>query len=216
MTKEERFVQFFIFFIGIIIMAFGIALTIKANIGVASWDVLHIGLYKQMGLTIGTWNIIVGLIILSISSIIMKKLPQPGAYINMLLVGIFIDLFLLLPIHSNWISMKLFILFVGILIYAIGMGIYISAGFGTGPRDSLMMALHLKKGWKIQNVRLIMEVSVVIIGWIFGGPVHIGTIIISLLIGHVSGVTIPYFYKKTKKILEMIRLKNEKKKTMVI
>lgn len=78
MTKEERFVQFFIFFIGIIIMAFGIALTIKANIGVASWDVLHIGLYKQMGLTIGTWNIIVGLIILSISSIIMKKLPQPG------------------------------------------------------------------------------------------------------------------------------------------
>lgn len=61
-----------------------------------------------------------------------------------------------------------------------------------------------------------MEVSVVIIGWILGGPVHIGTIIISLLIGHVSGVTIPYFYKKTKKIMEMIRLKNEKKKTMVI
>lgn len=216
MTKKERFVQFLIFFIGLIIMAFGIALMIKANIGVASWDVLHIGLYKQLGLTIGTWNIIVGFIILFISSIIMKKLPQPGAYINMLLVGVFIDLFLLIPIHSSWISMKLFILLIGILIYAIGMGIYISAGFGTGPRDSLMMALHLRKGWKIQNVRLVMEVSVVFIGWMLGGPVHMGTIIISLLIGHVSGVTIPYFYKRTKKIMEMIRQKKVKKKSMAI
>ena len=123
----------------------------------------------------------------------------------MLFVGLFIDLFLLLPIQPVHLWSKLFILLAGIVIMAIGMGIYISAQFGTGPRDSLMMALHLKKGWKVHNVRLVMEVSVLIVGWLLGGPVHVGTIIISLTIGHASGIALEYFYKLTKRIMEKVK-----------
>ncbi len=216
MSKLERTVQFIIYFFGIIVMSFGIVLTIKADIGVAPWDVLHIGLYKQFGLTIGTWNIIVGIFILAISSIIMKKWPQFGAYLNMIFVGLFIDVFMIIPIEPSVIVYKLLILISGIFLLAVGMGIYISAQFGTGPRDSLMMALHVKKGWKVANVRLIMEVSVLIVGWLLGGPVHVGTIIISLFIGHISGLTIPYFYKKTELLRELIRTRQEKNNEMVM
>lgn len=206
MKIREKIVQFTIFFIGIMMMSFGIVLTIQVDLGVSPWDVLHIGLYQQFGLSIGTWNIIVGIIILGTSAIILKSWPKPGAYFNLLFVGVFVDLFLLLPIEPIYFWSKLLLLLVGIIIMAIGMGIYISAQFGTGPRDSLMMALHLKKGWKVPNVRLIMEVSVLMIGSLLGGPVHIGTIIISLTIGHVSGAAITYFYKVTNKIMDIVKV----------
>lgn len=197
-------------------MSFGIVLTIQAGLGVAPWDVLHIGLYQQIGLTIGTWNVIVGFIILLTSALIIKKWPKLGAYLNMLFVGLFIDLFLLLPIQPVHLWSKLFILLAGIVIMAIGMGIYISAQFGTGPRDSLMMALHLKKGWKVHNVRLVMEVSVLIVGWLLGGPVHVGTIIISLTIGHASGIALEYFYKLTKRIMEKVKKEKTTEKEIVM
>ena len=205
MTGKEKLVQFIIFFIGIIILALGIVLTIQADLGVSPWDVLHIGLYQQLGLTIGTWNIIVGIIILGTSSMIMKKWPKLGAYLNLLFVGVFIDLFLLIPIDPVHFWSKMIILILGIVVMAIGMGIYISAQFGTGPRDSLMMALHIKKGWKIPNVRLVMEISVLIVGWILGGPVYIGTIIISLTLGHATGVSMEFFYKVTNKLMNKVK-----------
>src|SRR5690554_5321224 len=98
MNRYEQVIRWAAFFIGIAIMAFGIALTIKAELGIAPWDVLHIGLMLKFGLTVGSWSIIVGFFILMVSSLLVKRLPKLGAFLNMLFVGIFIDLFLYLPI----------------------------------------------------------------------------------------------------------------------
>ena len=85
-------------------MALGIVLTIKANLGVSAWDVLHIGLYYQFGLTIGTWSIITGLFVLSVASLLTKKRPKLGAFVNMVSVGIFIDLYLMVPFLKTPVS----------------------------------------------------------------------------------------------------------------
>lgn len=192
-----------IFISGLLILALGIVLTIKADLGVAPWDVLHIGMYYQFGLTIGSWSIIVGILILASSALIMKSFPKLGSFINMVLVGIFIDLLLLLPFLTTptFFWGRLIMLLVGLIVLAFGMGIYISANFGAGPRDSLMLAVNVKTGWKVQNVRLVMEVSVLIVGWILGGPVHIGTIIISVTMGYIVGFTLPACQKMTDWIL---------------
>lgn len=79
-------------------MSFGIVLTIKADLGVSAWDVLHIGLYKQFGLSIGSWTIMIGGLVLFSASLLTRKLPQVGAFINMFTIGIFIDLFLYIPV----------------------------------------------------------------------------------------------------------------------
>lgn len=203
--------RFFIFCIGLLIMAFGLDLLIIADLGVTPWDVLHIGLFKQIGLTIGSWSIIVGFFVLGISAIIMRKIPKIGAYLNMLLVGLFMDMFLhlLSNVEMTSIIEKIIVLILGIIINAIGMGIYISAQLGAGPRDSFMLAVTSKTGWKISHVRRGMEVIVLIIGWLCGGPVFIGTIIFVLSIGTLVGIALPLCQSFTNKFLKKFEKNRE-------
>ncbi|WP_339147007.1 MULTISPECIES: YitT family protein [unclassified Sutcliffiella] len=207
-----------IYFIGLLIMAFGIVLMIRANLGSAPWDVFHIGLFYQIGLTIGTWSIIVGFFILMISSIISKKLPQIGAFLNMLMVGIFIDLYLMVPqLHTpDTIMGKITMLVLGIVIIGVGIGVYISSRCGAGPRDSLMISLTQVTGWKVQYIRLGMELVVLCLGWLLGGPIFIGTILFSLTIGSIVGLTLPACQKATDLILYKIQHRNDKKVTLQI
>lgn len=189
--------QWFVYLIGLLIMAFGVVLVIRADLGSAPWDVLHIGLNKQFGLTIGSWSIIIGIIVLGTSTIIEKELPKLGAFLNMILVGIFMDIYLILPwlkTPTTFIG-QLLMLVAGIIIMAYGMAIYVSANRGTGPRDSLMLALMKKTKIKVQWIRLFMEIAVLAIGWLLGGMIGIGTIIYCLTIGHVTGIALPQCQK---------------------
>ncbi|MCJ7841776.1 YitT family protein [Lederbergia sp. NSJ-179] len=193
MKNRVLYKRFLLFVIGLLIMSFGIVLMIISNFGVSPWDVLHVGLFYQFGLTIGTWSIIIGFIVLGSSSLLMKRWPQFGAYLNMILVGLFIDMYMKIPylIEPNHMVEKFMMFFIGMIINAYGMGIYLSAQLGAGPRDSFMLALQEKTGWKIATVRRIMEVIVLIIGWILGGPVFYGTIIFSLTVGTFIGFALP-------------------------
>ncbi|WP_245676780.1 YczE/YyaS/YitT family protein [Bacillus solimangrovi] len=174
-------------------MSLGIVLLIKADLGSAPWDVLHVGLYMKVGLTIGTWSIIVGIIILGSAALLERRLPQVGALLNMLLVGVFIDLYLLLPFIQTPSTLlgKIIMLISGIFIIGYGMGIYIAADCGAGPRDSLMLVLSNMTGWSVAKIRLAMEVVVLFFGWLLGGPVFLGTIIFCISIGAVVGFALP-------------------------
>lgn len=199
--------RFAIYILGLLAMALGIVFQIKAELGVSPWDVLHIGLFYQLGLTIGTWSIIVGMVILIFAALLTKEFPKIGAFLNMVLVGLFIDMFLLLPILSTPESLvgKTVMLVSGIIINGYGMGIYISAQFGAGPRDSLMIALTTKTGWKISRVRACMEVIVLFIGWQLGGPVYWGTILFSISIGYFASFALPQCQVLTNKWLGWLK-----------
>ncbi|WP_224768226.1 YczE/YyaS/YitT family protein [Metabacillus idriensis] len=185
-------------------MSLGIVLTIRAELGTSPWDVLHIGLYYQLGLTIGTWAIIVGGTILLLSSIFTKKWPQAGAIVNMLTVGVFIDLYLMMPFIQTPSSAagKTLMLLMGIIVMGYGIGVYISAGCGAGPRDTLMLALVEKTGMKVSRIRSGIELIVLLIGWLLGGPVFIGTIVCTISIGFVIGITLPQCQKTTNALIE--------------
>src|SRR5690554_5409796 len=131
--------RWLIYISGVILLAFGIVLTIKADIGTAAWEVLHIGLYLNFGLSIGTWSIIVGVVIILFSSLLMKSFPKAGTLLNMFLVGIFIDLFMLLPLLKtpNYPFFQLLMLISGVVVIGFAISLYISANCGAGPRDSL-------------------------------------------------------------------------------
>ncbi|RAK17322.1 hypothetical protein B0I26_11243 [Anoxybacillus vitaminiphilus] len=200
---SDLMVRWGIYFTGLLVMCFGIVLMIKANLGSAPWDVLHIGLYRQFGLTIGTWSIIVGLAVLTAAALISRRFPQIGAFANMVFVGLFIDLYMLIPwIRTPDMLWLKFIMFLsGIVINGYGMGLYISAKMGAGPRDSLMLALMELTGWKVQYIRIGMEVLVLFIGWLLDGPVAIGTFIFSVAIGSVAGMALPQCQSLVNRIL---------------
>ncbi len=187
MKVKQGFYWRCLFFIaGIIVLSLGVALTIKGQtIGVGSWDVLHIGLYKNLGLTIGAWSIIIGLIILAIDSMLSKRLPKIGTYLDMFLTGIFIDIFLyVLPNAHNLLEQTLSFV-VGIVLLGIGCGMYMVANLGVGPRDTLMLLLVRRLGWSVNRARTTMEVSVAVVGFILGGPVGIGTVFMAFGLGPV-------------------------------
>ncbi|MFC0561858.1 YczE/YyaS/YitT family protein [Halalkalibacter alkalisediminis] len=190
-SKRTFFIRWGAFMFGLMVMALGIAMMIRAELGGAPWDVLHLGLTLQFGLTVGTWSIIMGAIVLGITALLTKSWPQIGAFLNMLFLGIYIDLFLwIVSTPTNMIAQYLMLGF-GILIIGFGIGIYIAPRCGAGPRDSLMLALQEKTGWKVQYVRGLMEIAVLTLGWMMGGTVFIGTLLFCFGIGSVLGITLP-------------------------
>ena len=176
--------------LGLILYAFGIVITIKANIGYAPWDVFHVGLAKTTGLSIGMASITVGLAIIILIVILGEKLGL-GTISNMLLIGIFIDIFLLIdliPIPDN-IIYGIPMLISGLFIISIGSYFYIKSAFGAGPRDNLMVVLKRKTNLPVGICRCIVELSATVIGWLLGGMVGIGTVISVIAIGFCIQIT---------------------------
>ena len=199
--------SFFVF--GLLVLSFGVALTVKGKLlGVGPWDVLHYGLTRQLGLTIGSWSIISGFLLLTASSIATKQIPKIGTFLNMLLLGLFIDFFLwLLPTIDSLIGAILYFI-LGVVLIGYGIGLYVSADLGSGPRDSIMIMIVDRTGWSIQWVRNGMELLVLILGWILGGPVGIGTVIIAFSLGPIVAFSLP----KCNTLLAYLLVKKEHKK----
>lgn len=174
-----------VFFGGMTVMAFGIVLCIQAGLGVGSWDVLHIGISLVTPMTIGIASVTVGLTIVIITAILDHRLPQLGCVINMIYIGICIDLIL----FAGWIPefehivTRISMMLLGTAMLGFGSGMYVAVKWGAGPRDGLTLALSNRTGWSVRKVRTVMEVTVVIIGWLLGGPVFFGTLVAAFAIG---------------------------------
>ncbi|GED53176.1 putative membrane protein YczE [Brevibacillus borstelensis] len=194
-------VRYAMFVLGLFIGAFGCVLMIKANLGVSPWDVFHIGLQKTFGLTIGLWSQIVGVIVIFLSFVLAKIKPTFGMFLNMICFGLFLDMFLWMNIipEVEGIVQRVLMLLTGLLVSAVGIGMYLSPRLGAGPRDSFMLAMNERMGWSIQRVRLIIEVSVLLAGAALGGPVSVGTVLVAVLTGPLIQRTIPFWQQVMQK-----------------
>jgi len=189
------------FFVGMMIMALGITMTIKGNVvGTAPWDVFHIGLYKQIGLTIGSWSILTGLTIIIGTSIYLKRIPKLATFLNMLFIGSFIDLFNWLLPETGIFILELTYFTAGFFVMSIGCALYIAASLGEGPRDTIMMIIA-SKGYSVKTGRLVMEVFATGAGWLLGGPVGFGTVILALGTGYVIQPSLFFFKRKLEEII---------------
>jgi len=170
--------RIFRLFFGLFLCSLGIVMTMKANIGFAPYDVLHKGIADTIGMTIGSASIMIGLIICIICLFLGEKLGL-GTILDMILIGVLLDLFLslnLIPQMNGYLS-GIALMVAGLFIISFGVFFYISSGFCAGPRDNLMVALERKTSLAIGFCRGILEISVILIGWLMGGPVGIGTIL---------------------------------------
>lgn len=184
---SRRLVQLYL---GLIVFAFGEVLILRAALGVIPWDVLHQGLVNHFGLTIGQWSIIVGALVL-LMWIPLRERPGVGTVSNVLVIGLFVDLFLavLAAPHALWL--RIVFLLAGILVNGVATAAYIGALLGPGPRDGLMTGLVRRTGGSVRIVRTSIEVAVVLVGWLLGGNLGLGTVAFALLIGPVVHVALP-------------------------
>jgi len=187
---------------GLLCFAFGIVLTLKAGVGLGSWDVFHQGLARKTGLTIGQANTIVGAFILLLAWALGSR-PGVATVLNMLLIGVFVDLFLRLGIVPDLaaapLPLRVLVDVIGVAVVALGTACYIKANLGAGPRDGLMLALTRRIGGRVSVIRAAIELTVVAFGFLLGGTAGIGTLIFAFGIGPLIGVTFRLFKMDIKK-----------------
>ncbi len=189
---RNTIIRWSFFFIGLAVLGLGIAMTIKGKaFGIGPWDVFHYGLYEQFGLTIGSWSIITGFVLLGFTSLYTKTYPQIGAFLNMLLLGLFIDLFLYLLPDPGTLLLQGISFVSGVFVLGYGIGLYVTSGLGAGPRDGIMILIIEKTGWRIDWVRNGIEVVVLLLGWALGGPVGIGSVVIAFMLGKIISFSLP-------------------------
>jgi uncharacterized membrane protein YczE len=176
---------------GLILYGISSSLLVLAGLGLDPWDVFHQGLSRTFGLAIGTWAILVGLVVL-LFWIPLHQRPGIGTVSNVVLVGLTMNVVLghVSPPHA--LSVRIVLLLFGVLLNGIATGAYIGAGFGPGPRDGLMTGLAAR-GHSIRVVRTGIEVAVLATGWALGGTVGVGTVVYALSIGPLAHFFVPLF-----------------------
>lgn len=167
--------------VGLVIFGAGIGFMLRSGLGVPPWDVLHQGLAVRFGLTVGIWSIIISFVVL----LLWIPLREPygiGTVLNALIIGVMIDVTAAVVPEAGNTVVASFMLGSGILLIGFASGLYIGANLGPGPRDGLMTGIA-RKGPSIRLTRSIIEIVVLIAGWLLGGAFGIGTIAFALLIG---------------------------------
>jgi uncharacterized membrane protein YczE len=174
------------FVAGMLLLGPGIALTIDARLGLSPFDVLHQGIARRTGLSFGTVVILLGALIL----LLWIPLPQPfgiGTVLNTLTVGLFIDLALWIVPEPELLVSRALMLVGGIVVTGLGIGLYIGAGLGPGPRDGLMTGIAAR-GHALWLVRTAIELTALAAGWALGGTVGLGTVLFAFTIGPLGHV----------------------------
>ncbi len=175
---------------GLCLFGIGVALMVRADLGLSPWQVFHQGISERTGLAMGTVVIITGIVVM-LGWIPLRERFGLGTILNVAMIGNVLNVtLLLLPDSFESLLFRWIAMFGGVTLIGIGSGLYIGAGMGPGPRDGLMTGFA-KRGLHIGAVRTVLEVSVLIIGWRLGGTVGAGTLAFATLIGPLVAFFLP-------------------------
>ena len=169
--------------IGLLGWGLTIALFVRSGLGLGPWDAFHYGVHVQTGISIGGASIATGAVILMATTVAGLR-PGLGTLLNMVLVGASTDLLLPIVPQATGLAAAAAYFVAALVLAGLASGMYIGAGLGHGPRDGLMVALAVRTQWSVRRIRTLLEACVLAAGWLMGGTVGVGTIVIMLTIGH--------------------------------
>ena len=171
---------------GLLVFAAGIVALLESRLGLSPWDVLHDGLAARTGLSFGAASVTVSLLVLVLAWFLGAPLGV-GTVANAVLVGAFVEALTAIGAVERLadapLAARFLLLALGVSLMAVGTALYLGAGFGAGPRDSLMVVGAERLGARVGLVRAALELSVLGAGVALGGTVGIGTIVFALAIG---------------------------------
>lgn len=167
---------------GLALFGVSMALLVRSRLGNMPWDVLHQGLVRRIGGTIGTWSIVVGALVLLLWFPLRER-PGLGTVSNVVLVGLSVDATLAVMPRLDHLPLRVAAMVAGIVLNAVATALYVGARLGPGPRDGLMTGLVRRTGRSVRTVKTLIEVSVVVVGFALGGTLGAGTVVFVVTIG---------------------------------
>lgn len=192
MPKSSFAYRFLKLMLGLFIYGIGVALAVRAGIGLAPWDVLAQGISLQTHLTFGVSTVVVSILVL-ITWIPLRVKPGLGSVMNALTIGLFADWALSWLPRPDFYLGQLAMFLAGMAVISFATGMYISVGMGKGPRDGLNVGLAKATNQPFWIARTFVEISVVTIGFLLGGQVREGTLIFAALIGYLNQLGLRLF-----------------------
>lgn len=164
-------------------------LLLQSDLGNMPWDVLHQGIARKIGLSVGLCTVMVSIVVMLLWIPIRKYVRIGlGTVSNALLVGVFIDLWgFVIPEAPN-VAVQVVFMVSGIVLNALATALYIVPNFGPGPRDGLMTGLVTATGKPVLLVRSVIEIVVMVAGFLMGGRFFIGTVLYALFVGPLTDV----------------------------
>ena len=178
-----------VLFFGLAIFGLGDSLLVQSNIGNAPWTVFAEGVSLKTGWTLGFSTFVISIFVL-LAWIPLRERPGFGTLSNIVLIATFIQVGVtIFPEQSSYLSGIIYVL-AGIALVGIGSSLYITCGLGPGPRDGAMTGIHNTTGIRVGRVRLGIEVTVLIAGWLMGGTLGLGTLLFALLIGNSVAISL--------------------------
>lgn len=205
--KTEELKRYLKLYIGLFMCALGCIMILKADLGLSPWDVLHQGISKTTGITIGQASIGLGITIVLLDIFLGQPIGL-GTVLNFLSIGLFMDMILYLdfiPVKESYLY-RAVLLMIGILFYAYGTFFYMVQGMGCGPRDGFMQIITKKTKYSVGIIKNIIELSALGSGWLLGGKVGVGTVITAISMG----IFLQIFFKVYKMDIKTLKHRNIK------
>ena len=168
--------------VGLTLYGLSMAMMIRGALGLDPWDVFHSGIAGRVPLTFGQVTIVVGALVLLLWWP-LRQWPGLGTIANVVVIGVAADVGLGLLATPDALWARALLLAFGIVLNGLAGGLYIGSQLGPGPRDGLMTGFARRTGLSIRVVRTTIEVVVLAVGWLLGGPVGVGTVLYAVTIG---------------------------------
>jgi uncharacterized membrane protein YczE len=175
---------------GLVLYGVSMALLVRSGLGVIPWDVLHQGVSRQLGWSMGTVTIVVGAVVLLVW-LPLRQRPGLGTVSNVVVVGLALDATLALVAAPSALLLRVLLVVGGILLNGAATAAYIGVHLGPGPRDGLMTGLVARTGWSVRLVRTGIELVVVAVGWLLGGTLGVATVLYAVGIGPLAHLLLP-------------------------
>lgn len=198
MSKTEWTKKIIIIVIGSIIAAYGITLALYAGFGGATLAVLWQGISRTFHISIGMASLIVAIIMIVFSFFYDRSQIHIGTIIYQLVYSLCVDLFANAHVYSTHLWVNALIMLLGVMLFAVGTGVYAAASLGRGSYEALTFSLAEKNGWQVKAVRMILDIVMVLTGVLLGGKFGICTIVTIII----SGPVIQFTASKIKKLLK--------------
>lgn len=203
MIKEQIVLKYIFYVLGIGILALGISLMIQSNLGTSPFDALLVGLSVRVGLTVGSWEIIIALMLIGLNAVVQRQKPEWLGMVTALLTGAGIDMWLLILQHGLtpelWYSRWVFF-GIGLVITGLGTAVYLYTNFAAIPIDRLTLVLQQLLRTNMLVARTVVYMVFLIMALMLGGPIGVGTV---LTVG-LGGVVLQYFIPVVGKVLDRL------------
>ena len=182
-------------YLGLIAYGVSMVLMLRSQLGLMPWDVLHQGLALQGGWPMGRVAIATGFVVL-LAWLPLRQRPGIGTVSNVVVIGLVFDaasVWLDDALAGPGLPLRVALLCGGMVLNALATAAYIGARFGPGPRDGLMTGLAHRSGRSVRLVRTSIEGSALLLGFMLGGTLGLGTVAYALAIGPLIQAMLPVF-----------------------